>query len=114
MPYLETKCWWTGTDSTFAGMIDLALMHVWVQAVVASWNQPPITAGGVVKYHVDLTGAKLGDIASVSLTSVDATHSVLLSATAQTGSVTVVIFNAGQTPVDLPAGQLRVAIAAFV
>ena len=50
----------------------------------------------------------------MSLTSVNATHSVLLSATAQTGSVTAVIFNAGPAPVDLPAGHLRVAIAAFL
>lgn len=70
--------------------------------------------GGVIQHHVDLTGAQLGDIASVSLTSVDATHTVLLSATAQTGSVTVVIFNAGPTSLDLPAGQLRVAIASFL
>ena len=83
------------------------------RSAVVKWDPPAVKPGTAAGHVVVLVGAKSGDIATVSHTAVDATHLVLLSATAQADSVAVVLFNAGAASVDLPPGELRVAIADF-
>jgi hypothetical protein len=83
------------------------------RSAAVKWDPPTVKPGTAASHVVVLVGAKSGDIASVSHTAVDATHLVLLSATAQADSVAVVLFNAGAASVDLPPGELRVAIADF-
>ena len=81
---------------------------------VTTWDAPPLPPGKAVKVEVRLDGAARGDIASASLTSID-DEFVQLSAHARDGAVAVVLRNAASdgAPIDLGAGSLRVAIAAF-
>ena len=81
---------------------------------VTTWDAPPLPPGKAVKVEVRLDGAARGDIASASLTSIDAEF-VQLSAHARDGAVAVVLRNAASdgAPIDLGPGSLRVAIAAF-
>eukprot|EP01047_Picozoa_sp_COSAG01_P030147 COSAG01_NODE_2091_length_8453_cov_19.448049_11_plen_88_part_00 len=76
-----------------------------------SWDPPALAVGAVAAVQIGLSGVLPGDAMSVGLSSVTMEHTVLLSATAGTDVVKVVLQNVGPQPADIAEGTLRVVVA---
>jgi hypothetical protein len=76
-----------------------------------SWDPPTLATGGVSTVQIGLSGVQPGDAVSVGLSSVAMEHTVLLSATAGSDAVKVVLQNVGPTKADIAEGTLRVVVA---
>jgi hypothetical protein len=79
------------------------------------WDPPLIMPGSSATVVASLAGAHHGDLTMCAHTSVRVgIHRVQLSAIAGEGVVEVVLLNVGKEPVDVPLGQLRVAVTKLV